>query len=51
MRASDTIREADDYEAVRLDPVITFFNGSSEFAEGTIFELEGGKKLLYWHIS
>lgn len=43
--AADTIPEANDpkYNAARLDTVITFFNRNSELAEGTVFDLEGGK--------
>lgn len=45
--AADTIPEANDYQAARLDTVIKFFNRSSEHAEGTIFELEGGKNYYF----
>lgn len=43
--AADTIPEARDpqFNCARLDTVITNFNKDASLAEGTIFELEGGK--------
>ena len=40
---NDTIPAAHEYKCARIDTIITNFNKSSELAEGTIFELEGGK--------
>lgn len=47
--AADTIPEARDpqYNAARLDTVFANFNKDASLAEGTIFELEGGKNYYF----
>ncbi len=40
---NDTIPGAKEYNASRLDTILTNYNSNSSLAEGTIFELEGGK--------
>lgn len=40
---NDTIPGAVDYNACRIDTIIANYNADASLAEGTIFELEGGK--------
>jgi hypothetical protein len=40
---NDTIAEAAQYNASRLDTILINYNSDASLAEGTIFELEGGK--------
>lgn len=41
--AADTIPEAREFKCVRIDTILDNFMRDTELAEGTIFELEGGK--------
>lgn len=41
--AADTIPEAREFRCVRIDTILDNFMRDTELAEGTIFELEGGK--------
>ena len=44
---NDTIPGAVTYNASRLDTIITNYNADASLAEGTIFELEGGKTYYF----
>lgn len=45
---NDTIKWAHEYKCARIDTIITNFNKDANLAEGTIFELEGGKNYYIW---
>lgn len=48
--SNDTIAGAHEYQCARIDTIISNFNNDINLAEGTIFELEGGKNYyIYTH--
>lgn len=50
--ASDTIPAAQEYKCSRIDTILENFMKDISLAEGTIFELEGGKSYyLYTHVN
>lgn len=46
---NDTIVESQQYNASRLDTILINYNNDATLAEGTIFELEGGKTYYMIH--